>query len=403
MTDKSGDKLSNVLAMVGHICSDINQGALSACLPFLMMYRGYSYTSVTFLVFIANICSAVIQPLFGSIGDKKSCPWFMALGVFCAGTGMCMIGFATSYVAVCFSAMLTGAGIAMFHPEGGRISNLAAGKRKSNGMSIFAVGGNIGFFVGPFLAAIFLTNFGMEGTLIFLVPATLCSITLLFFNSRFKSLGIAKDSAQSDNQKTTEHWKNFWICMLSLASRAILQYGLLAFIPLFFVGVLGQSEAVGSSALCLYSIAGAIATFLSGKTTEKFGVHRVTFLCFLLTLVCLVAFAFTRNVPLACLLVVMLSITTDLFYPSQVALGMSYVPRHLGTASGISYGVVVCVGGMCEPLLGMVGDASGLPQVMLVMAGIAALGMIATIAVRQCDRKLHAQLQADKASEKSTK
>ena len=388
MKQETGDKLSNVLAMVGHICSDVNQGALSACLPFLMTHNGYSYTSVTFLVFIANICSAVIQPLFGTIGDKKPCPWFMALGVFCAGLGMCLIGFAPNYFLVCASAMLAGAGIAMFHPEGGRISNLAAGERKSNGMSIFAVGGNIGFFIGPFLAAIFLTNFGMQGTLIFLVPAVLCSSTLLFFNNRFKALGKAADAVAEEKKEEPEHWKNFWICMLSLACRAILQYGLLAFIPLFFVGVLGQTEATGSLALCLFSVAGAVATFLSGKTTEKFGVHKIAFICYAMTLVSLIIFAFTSNVIFACILVVVLSVATDLFYPSQVALGMSYVPKHLGTASGISYGLVLCVGGMCEPLLGMVGDHVGLPEVMLTMAAIAFLGTIATIIVRQCDRKL---------------
>ena len=388
MTQQTGDKLSNVLAMVGHICSDLNQGALSACLPFLMMYNGYSYTSVTFLVFIANICSAVIQPLFGAIGDKKPCPWFMALGVFCAGLGMCLIGFAPNYFLVCASAMLAGAGNSMFHPEGGRISNLAAGTRKSNGMSIFAVGGNIGFFIGPFLAAIFLTNFGMHGTLIFLVPAVLCSATLLAFNNRFKALGKAADAVSDIKRNEPEHWKNFWVCMLSLACRGILQYGLLAFIPLFFVGVLGQTEATGSIVLCLYSVAGAVATFLSGKTTEKYGVHKVAFICYALTLVSLIIFAFTTSVSIACVLVILLSIATDLFYPSQVALGMSYVPKHLGTASGISYGLVLCVGGMCEPLLGMVGDNVGLPQVMLTMAGIAFLGTIATFIVRQCDKKL---------------
>lgn len=35
-----GDKLTNYLTMLGHICSDINQGALSAVLPFLVVDGG---------------------------------------------------------------------------------------------------------------------------------------------------------------------------------------------------------------------------------------------------------------------------------------------------------------------------------------------------------------------------
>ena len=388
-SNDSVDKLSNVLAMCGHVCADLNQGALSACLPFLIMYYGYDYTQVTLLVFVANICSAVIQPLFGTIGDKHPCPWFMALGVFCAGLGMCLLGFSSNYFAVCASAMLAGAGNAMFHPEGGRISNLAAGTRKSNGMSIFAVGGNIGFFIGPFLTAIFLSNFGMTGTIVFLFPAVICAVVLLAFNSRFKRLGKASDRVKGENKDEKEHWGNFTLTMFSLAARGILQYGLLAFIPLFFVGVLGQSEAIGSTALCVYSVAGAVATFLSGKCTERVGgVHKITITCFLLTIIFLILMAFTRNIICAYVLTALLSITTDLFYPSQVALGMSYVPRHLGTASGISYGLVLCVGGIFEPVLGSIGDAFDLPTVMLVMAFIAALGAIFAYVVFYADKKI---------------
>ena len=68
--NESGDKLANYLTMTGHACSDINQGALSAILPFLVVGSGYSYFEATMLVLAANLASAVIQPLFGWLGDK---------------------------------------------------------------------------------------------------------------------------------------------------------------------------------------------------------------------------------------------------------------------------------------------------------------------------------------------
>ena len=253
------DKLVNYLCMTGHICADINQGALSATLPFLVMYDGYSYTAVAGLIFAANIASAVIQPLFGAIGDHRACPWFMALGVFLAGLGMCGIGFFDAYWTVLASAMISGIGVAMFHPEGGRLSNLAAGARKANGMSIFAVGGNIGFFVGPLMAAVFLTVFGMHGTLAFLFPTTICAIVLLAFNKRFLSMGIAKNSTTQKDAKP-ERWGNFALAMGVLSCRSIVEYGLMAFIPLFFVSVLGQGETFGSLMLSVFAIAGAVAT-----------------------------------------------------------------------------------------------------------------------------------------------
>ena len=286
------------------------------------MHDGYSYTEVTMLVFAANIASAVIQPLFGIIGDKHPCPWFMALGVFLAGLGMTGIGFMDSYWLVLLSAMVSGIGIAMFHPEGGRLANLAAGTRKAGGMSIFAVGGNVGFFIGPIL----------------------CNL------KRFRALGTTSKVAGNAEDLPAEHWDKFALQMSVLSLRSIVNYGLLAFIPLFFVGVLGQAETTGSIALSVFAITGAFCTAMSGRASERFGSRKLTIACLLITAVFVVVFALNQSVVAAFVFAALLAIASDLFYPSAVAQGMSYVPRHLGTASGISYGIAVCIGGVAEPV-----------------------------------------------------
>ena len=380
------DKLANCLAGLGHMCSDINQGAISAVLPFLVAAYGYDYTSVAMLVFAANAASAVIQPLFGAIGDKHPSPWFMALGVFLAGLGMTLVGFVGSYWLVLASAMLSGVGVAMFHPEGGRLANLAAGTRKENGMSIFAVGGNVGFFVGPLLTAGSLTLLGMRGTIVFIVPAMACAIVLLAFNRRFAALG----GAQAAREKATgreEKWGRFWGVMGVLSGRSIIEYGLLAFIPLFLMGVMGQGEAASSSVLSAFAVFGAVSTFFSGRASERFGTHKLMIVCMALTAVLLATFALNSSLAFAIALAMLLAVACDLYYPSTVALGMSYVPGHLGTASGISYGVVVAAGGIAEPFLGMAGDAIGLAPVMLILAAVAAAATVGCIALRHVDER----------------
>ncbi|MDO4854144.1 MAG: MFS transporter [Coriobacteriia bacterium] len=384
--DAGGDKLANCLTSLGHICSDINQGAISAILPFLVVAYGYDYASVAMVVFASNVVSAVIQPLFGIIGDKRPCPWFMALGVFLAGLGMTLIGFVGNYWLILASAVLSGVGVAMFHPEGGRLSNLAAGARKANGMSIFAVGGNVGFFVGPLLTAVFLSAFGMKGTLVFVFPATACALVLLTFNRRFKALGVAS-AARRDAPGGKEHWGRFVGVMGILGGRSIIEYGMLAFIPLFIMGVMEQSQAVSSATLSFFAICCAAATFLSGRVSERVGTHKLMIACLALTALMLCMFAFNRSFIAAVLLVGLLAVATALFYPSTVALGMSYVPRHIGTASGLSYGVVVAVGGIAEPFLGMAGDAVGLIPAMLILAAISLLSMLGGVALLAIDRR----------------
>lgn len=381
-----GDRLANCLTSLGHVCSDINQGAISAVLPFLVVAYGYDYASVAMLVFAANVASVVIQPLFGIIGDRCPSPWTMAAGVFLAGLGMTLIGFVGDYRLILACAMLSGVGVAMFHPEGGRLSNLAAGARKANGMSVFAVGGNVGFFVGPLLTATFCTAFGLHGTLVFIVPATLCAAVLLAFNGRFVALGTAQ-RIQGEQALGEERWGRFWGVMGILCARSIVQYGLMAFIPLFLMGVMGQHEAASSSALSLFAVCAALATVLSGRASERLGVHRLTIGCLALMAALLAAFAYNRSLAAALVLIALLAVAVDLFYPSAVALGMGYVPRHLGMASGFSYGVAVAAGGIAEPFLGMAGDAIGLEPVLLILAGVAAAGLAGAVALREAERR----------------
>ncbi len=380
---ESGDKLANYLTMFGHICSDINQGALSAILPFLVVGSGYSYFEATMLVLVANMASAVIQPLFGWLGDKHPAPWFMALGVLLAGLGMAGIGYVDGYGWVLASATVSGIGVAMFHPEGGRLSNLAAGSHKGNGMSIFAVGGNIGFFVGPILCAIFLTAFGLPGTAVFVVPATVCSIVLLAFNGRFKALGSAA-SAEGESD-AAEHWGLFAAIMGVLSIRSILDYGLMAFIPLFLVAALGQGEAMSSAAISLFALASACATVMSGRIGERVGTIKLMTASYVAAAVGIAVFAFNGYIAVAVALTMVLAVTLNVFYPSAVALGMEYVPRHLGMASGLSYGVAVCAGGAVEPLLGLLGDAMGLVPVMVAMASLALAAAALSAALKRLD------------------
>ena len=151
------DRRYSYLMMIAHLCDDLNQGALVAVIPFLVLHNGYSYAEVTALLLASNAASAIIQPLFGWLGDKKPRPWLMAAGIFLAGIGMAGVGVLPNYPLIMASAMLSGIGVAMFHPEGGRLGNLTAGEQKGKGMSIFAVGGKLGFTFGPLVATAAIT------------------------------------------------------------------------------------------------------------------------------------------------------------------------------------------------------------------------------------------------------
>lgn len=372
------DRRYSYLMMIAHLCDDLNQGALVAVIPFLVLHNGYSYAEVTALLLASNAASAIIQPLFGWLGDKKPRPWLMAADIFLAGVGMAGVGVLPNYPLIMASAMLSGIGVAMFHPEGGRLGNLTAGEQKGKGMSIFAVGGKLGFTFGPLVATAAITLWGLPGTLIFIIPSTLCAAILLSQNKALLSYSNP-DKQSSDESLYQDNWVGFGFVMGAISCRSIMYYAFLSFIPLFLVYNLGQEEAFASSVISLFALVCAVGTIASGWAGQLLGAKKLIIVSYACVAIEVVIFAFNGSLIVALILIAFLALTCDISYPSAVAMGQSFVPHHLGMASGLSFGVMVCIGGLMTPVFGLIGDYFGLQVVMLCVTAIALLGIIITL------------------------
>ncbi len=372
------DRRYSYLMMIAHLCDDLNQGALVAVIPFLVLHNGYSYAEVTALLLASNAASAIIQPLFGWLGDKKPRPWLMAAGIFLAGIGMAGVGVLPNYPLIMASAMLSGIGVAMFHPEGGRLGNLTAGEQKGKGMSIFAVGGKLGFTFGPLVATAAITLWGLPGTLIFIIPSTLCAAILLSQNKALLSYSNP-DKQSSDDSLYQDNWVGFGFVMGAISCRSIMYYAFLSFTPLFLVYNLGQEEAFASSVISLFALVCAVGTIASGWAGQLLGAKKLIIVSYACVAIEVVIFAFNGSLIVALILIALLALTCDISYPSAVAMGQSFVPHHLGMASGLSFGVMVCIGGLMTPVFGLIGDYFGLQVVMLCVTAIALLGIIITL------------------------
>src|SRR4051794_2571457 len=167
----------SVLAL-GHLVADMCQGAVPALLPFLIDSRGYSYAAASGLVLAATVSSSIIQPLFGHFADRRSLSWMMPAGVFVAALGMAGVGLLDAHALTFAAIVVSGIGVACFHPEASRFANYVSGTKRASGMSLFSLGGNVGFALGPVLVTPAVLVFGLPGTLVMLVPGTVVSLAL---------------------------------------------------------------------------------------------------------------------------------------------------------------------------------------------------------------------------------
>ena len=168
-----------------HLCNDINSGALPALLPFFVTYKGMDYTDVGGLLFASSFLASVIQPAFGYLADRTSRQWFMGVGIMMTGGFFGITGLLSGYWAIFAAVTFMGIGSSIFHPEAARLVNKISGTAKGRGMSIFSVGGNAGFGLGPLLAVGLIYLFGLEGTLFFAFLSFIMGLLMLLWAPRF--------------------------------------------------------------------------------------------------------------------------------------------------------------------------------------------------------------------------
>jgi len=379
--------------MLGHLCADLGTGALPAILPFLIAEKGITYTAAAGLTFALSSIGSLIQPIFGSMADKTTRPWLMSLGVFMAGLGISMLGFLDSYPAMFIAVAFTGIGSSLFHPDGGRMANYVSGEKKGKGISLFSVGGNMGGACGPMLVVFGLTLFGMKGTFIMAIPATLMAIFLLSQSNRFaefaaegtKATAAAKAAGQKDD------WKSFGKLTGVIFLRSTISMGLSTFIPLFWVAILAQSETVSGTTTTILSLSGAVATLIGGRLADRYGFNKTIRSGLVLMIPCFIAVVLSRNIYLSTLMLIPTSMFLNFAFSPSVALGQKFVPNHIGLASGITMGLASSFGGVISPLLGKVGDNFGLPTVMWILVGLTVIGAAASFTVPDAPPTVHAE------------
>jgi FSR family fosmidomycin resistance protein-like MFS transporter len=141
-------------------------------------------------VFAANMASSIVQPLFGHAADRFSKPWLLSAGLLAAGMGLALTGIVKNYHWILLLAVISGIGIAAYHPEAARRVNFAAGTKKGTAMSFFGVGGTLGFAIGPLVVTGALIQWGLKGTLVLIVPVSIMALAMACQFSRFESLAL---------------------------------------------------------------------------------------------------------------------------------------------------------------------------------------------------------------------
>jgi len=378
-----------LILSLGHLVVDIYQGALPAILPFLKEKLELSYALTGMILMASNFTSSILQPLFGYVSDKKAMAFLLPIGLLAAGVGFSLLPFSGHLALIIGLVVISGLGVASYHPEGYKTAHFFTGQRAATGMSIFSVGGNIGFSLGPILSMYIIDAFGFSALPVIVVPALLC-VAVVLANRRTIMMPVAvhSEAVKRDVPRTsTLAYTSLGMVILIVVMRSWTQIGLMTYIPFYYIDYLKGNPLFAGKLVFVFLFCGAVGTLIGAPIADRFGHRFYVRLSMLLTTITLPVM-FIPAIEKSILLFVVLGIQGMLLVSSfsvTIVMAQRLLPSKLGIASGLMVGFAIGTGGLGVTILGVVADHYGVPTALYSIAILPLVGFVLSMFLRYDD------------------
>lgn len=393
----AGNPVYPVMFAIGgcHLLNDSLQAVIPAMFPILEKDLGLTFTQLGLIAFALNIVASVLQPVVGFMSDRKTMPFALPFGMASSFIGMAGLAFAPEYWLILLSVVFLGFGSAVFHPEGSRVSYMAAGTKRGLSQSIFQVGGNSGQALAPLISAFILVPLGQKGAALFLVVAALGIFILSKISVWYKEQ-LAQQKLQKGKKallsSLPELTKKQVVAALALLliiifARSFYVTNMTSFYIFHLMEAYGLTIQTGQLYIFLFLAVGAAGTFFGGPLADRIGRKNVIVLSLLVPVPLAIALPY---VPLFAVLIllaligffIMLSFSVTVVYAQEL------VPSKIGTMSGLTVGLAFGMGAIGGVAIGILMDSIGVYETMIVVSFLPIIGLVGLGLPR--DRKITA-------------
>jgi FSR family fosmidomycin resistance protein-like MFS transporter len=370
------DRRAMAALSTGHAAVDFAGGALPALLPFLVEKYDLSYTAAAGLILASALAASIVQPLFGLWSDRRGAVWLLPAGVAIGGAGMALAALSPSYWWILLFVVVSGLGTAAYHPEGSKFAAYVSGARRASGMSLFSIGGNLGYPLGVVATTGLVVAFGVHGAVLVVVPTAVVAVMLVLVTPYLLSFAPASRRHEHVG-RGADRLGAMGLLLGVITIRSIAWFGLISFVPLYEVSI-GNSKSYGNTLLSIMLLSGAVGTLMAGPAADRFGRRPILLLSSLVMSPAIAVFLGIGGVPGAIALVLVGMAVVGTFGVTMV-MSQEYMPRHIGMASGLSIGFSIGLGGIAAVLLGALADSVDLGTALWVCAFVPLAGAALTL------------------------
>ncbi|HYK74211.1 MAG TPA: MFS transporter [Pseudoneobacillus sp.] len=382
---KDTKTLYNILFIISicHLLNDSLQSVVPAMFPILEKSMGLTFTQLGLITFSLNMVSSVLQPVVGWYTDKRPRPYALPLGLTSSMLGILGLALAPTFWMIVISVIFIGFGSAVFHPEGSRVTHLAAGKKRGLAQSIYQVGGNSGQALAPIFTALILVPLGQFGGIWFTIVAFIAVMFLIYiarwYSNRLKvqASEIKKKKAVKDgyapNMKSIK--SAILILILLVFARSWYSSAISNFYTFYAIKSYDVTIAHSQIFIFVFLFMGAVGTLFGGPLADRFGRRNIIFLSIIgsapLTLLLPYVGPTFAYILLALTgLILMSSFSVTVVYAQEL------LPGKIGTMSGLIVGLAFGMGAIGSVALGALIDWMGIQTTMIAVSFLPILGLL---------------------------
>ncbi|UCH42900.1 MAG: MFS transporter [Dehalococcoidales bacterium] len=373
------------LFVVAHFGHHLHAALLVPLMPYIRDDFGLDYTQAGVLVSIFTVAYGVSQLPAGWLADRIGRRVLIGAGV--SGVALCGILAALSptyaVMAACLVLLgMTGGG---YHPSAAPIITESVDPQKrGRALGFHQIGGSVGFFLVPLIAAGTASVLGWRGSFVVLaIPVIIFGVFLYWFLGRRKKASIIETVVHDElsvkaGRSVLRRLVPF--LALSIAGQSVI-FSVVSFLPLFAVDNLGTTEEMAAVFLSLAYSAGLWSGPVGGYLSDRFGAVPVILIVSLLAgpaiyLLNLVSYGWSMV-----LVVMTIGMCMDMRMPVSEAYIIGYTTeRNRSTVLGIYYFASRGGPGIVTPVLGYLIDRFGFSNSFTVM-GVALLGVVLVCAM----------------------
>jgi FSR family fosmidomycin resistance protein-like MFS transporter len=365
-SDTINKKVIFVLFLV-HFAGDFFFSFSRPLLPVLADKFSLNLTQVGLITGVSTLMAFLIQPVFGLMADRYQPKRLLLVGSFIGAVCIPMLGIVAAFGYVLILIGFGSISSAVYHPTAAGMVSVYSGKHSGLSMSIFGLGGTLGFTVGPIFVAAFVTQWGLNllplttllGVLVFVLVA-------VFLPAQESEKTDVKDDSGTSKENFGKVWKAVLLIWLFAVVRGVVEQATQTFIPVLYAAE-GYSLVLIGAVVSLFTVGGSVSALVCGHLVDRIGYKPVYLFSYALSSPCILLFIHGEGWPVYPLAFLSGFLMMATLFPG-VALSQKIAPDNRALAASIVMGLAMGVGGVLMPIIGRLADAFGIRPVLTAIA-----------------------------------